>query len=80
VARHLVVDPEGEVRRVDGDVDLLPLGVVEVLADDDALVLGDEVGVEIQAAVPELEAEVGVALPDGDQAVPNGRPDVKVIR
>ncbi len=80
MVRHLVVDPEGEVRRVDRDVDLLPLGVVKVLADDDALVLGDEVGVEVQAAVPELEAEVGVALTDGHQAVPDGRPGVKVIR
>lgn len=69
---ELVVDAEGQVRRVDGDVGLLPPGVVQVLADDDALVLGDQVGVQVEPSVPELEAEVSVALPDGHQSVADG--------
>jgi len=39
----LIVDTEGEVRCVDGDVDLLPLGVVQVFADNDSFVLGNQV-------------------------------------
>ena len=74
----LVVDAEGQVRRVDGDVDLLPLGVVQVLADNDALVFGDQVGVEVEAAVLQLEAEVGVALTDGHKAVADRRSELHV--
>ena len=63
---------------VDGDVDLLPVGVVEVVSDHEALELGDEVGVEVQLPVPQLEAEVGVALADGHEPVAEGGPELHV--
>ena len=66
------------MRRVDSNVHLLPLRVVQVLADDDALVLGDEVGVEVQLAVLQLQAEVGVALTDGHQPVTDCCPEFHV--
>ena len=54
---------------VDCDVDLLPLCVVEVVPEHEALEGGDEVGVQVQLPVAQLEAEVRVALADGHQTV-----------
>ena len=75
---QLVVNAQGQMRRVHSNVHLLPLRVVQVLADDDALVLGDEVGVKVQLAVLQLQAEVGVALTDGHQPVTDCGPEFHV--
>ena len=64
-----IVDAKSEVRAVHGHVDLDPVGVVQVLANDDALVLGNEIGMQIQLSLSQLKAEMGVALSDGDEAV-----------
>jgi hypothetical protein len=74
----LVVDTQGQVRGVDGDVNLLPLRVVQVLADQDSFVLRDQVGVEIESAVSQLEAEVSVALADGHEPVADRRAELHV--
>ena len=66
------------MRGVDSDVNLLPLGVVQVLADQDSFVLRDQVGVEIESAVSQLEAEVSVALTDGHEAVADRRAELHV--
>ncbi len=66
------------MRGVDGDVNLLPLGVVQVFADQDSFVLRDQVGVEIESAVSQLEAEVSVTLPDGHEAVADRRAELHV--
>ena len=63
---------------VDGHVHLLPLGVVEVLPDHEALELGDEVGVQVQLPVAQLEAEVRVALADGHQPVTWKRREIQI--
>ena len=75
---ELIIHTERQVGRVDGDVDLLPLGVVQVLSDDNAVEIGDKVGVEVEPAVAELEAEVGVALTDGHEAVADRRSELHV--
>ncbi len=48
----LIVDTEGEVGSVDGDVYLLPLRIVQVFADDDSLVLRNQVRMKVQSSVP----------------------------
>ena len=40
--------------------------------------LGDEVGVEVELSAAQLEAEVGVALPDGHEAVAQRRTELHV--
>jgi hypothetical protein len=74
----LVVDTQGQVRGVDSDVNLLPLGVVQVFADQDSFVLRDQVGVEIESAVSQLEAEVSVALTDGHKTIADRRAELHV--
>lgn len=66
------------MRSVDCDVDLLPVGVVQLAPDDDALVLADQVGVEVELSVVQLKTEVGVALADRYQAVSKGGSELHV--
>ncbi len=54
----------------------MPHRVVEILPYKDALVLADQVGVEVELAVVQLEAEVGVALADGHEAVAKRGPEL----
>ena len=56
----------------------MPICVVEFVAQHDAVVLGDEVALQVELAVLHPEKKVGPAPPDGDQTVGQGRPEPEV--
>ncbi len=64
--------------RVDGDVDLLPGGVVKIFTNKDALEFADQVGMQVELSLTKLQAEVGVALANGHQPVADGRSELHV--
>lgn len=64
--------------RVHSHVHLLPFGIVEVFAYADALKFADQIRVKIQLSVGELEAEEGVSLAYGYEAVAQGCAELHV--
>ena len=52
-----VVEPDGEMADVDGEINFLPLGVAQVLPDEDTLEGVEHAGVEVEPALVQLERE-----------------------
>ena len=73
-----VVDAQRQVAGVDGDVDLLPIGVVEVVSYHNAFVFADEVAVQVQFSVMHAQAEMRDAFADGHHARPQRRLELHV--
>ena len=57
-----------EVSEIEPDADRLPLGVVEVGPEEDALPFVEQTRVEVQLAVQEFQSVVGLALSDRQQS------------
>lgn len=57
-----------QVGEIEADADRLPLGVVEIRAQEDALPFVEETRVEIELAVEQFQPVVGLPLSDGQES------------
>ncbi len=49
-----IVDAESQIGSIDSNINLLPLGIIQILADQDTLIFADEVRVKIQLSIFQL--------------------------
>ena len=72
---YQLVDDEMEVGEIEADADGLPLGVVEVAAQEDALPLVQKTRMQIQLTVGQLQSVERLPLTHRQQPVRQRRPE-----